>query len=96
MNVKLLEDVVAALAMGEPLPEKNKDHGLSGKWAGRQSIVKIDKPTFLFSFPKCERAAFRIVLEALPFPNEGKLGQGENLLYGGVPKAGRRFRQLER
>lgn len=74
MNVKLLEDVVAALAMGEPLPEKNKDHGLSGKWAGRQSIVKIDKPTFLFSFPKCERAAFRIVLEALPFPNEGKLG----------------------
>lgn len=23
MNVKLLEDVVAALAMGEPLPKKN-------------------------------------------------------------------------
>lgn len=32
MNMKLLEDVVAALAMGEPLSEKNKDHGLSGKW----------------------------------------------------------------
>ena len=28
MNMKLLEDVVAALAMG--------DHGLSGKWAGHR------------------------------------------------------------
>ena len=36
MNVKLLEDVVAALAMGEPLPKKNKDHSLSGKWAGHR------------------------------------------------------------
>lgn len=36
MNVKLLEDVVAALAMGEPLPKKNKDHGLSGKWVGHR------------------------------------------------------------
>lgn len=36
MNVKLLEDVAAALAMGEPLPEKNKDYGLSGKWAGHR------------------------------------------------------------
>lgn len=36
MNVKLLEDVVAALAMGEPLPEKNKDHSLAGKWTGHR------------------------------------------------------------
>ena len=26
LKIGLLEDVVAALAMGEPLPEKNKDH----------------------------------------------------------------------
>lgn len=26
LKIELLEDVVAALAMGEPLPEKNKDH----------------------------------------------------------------------
>lgn len=31
LKIGLLEDVVAALAMGEPLPEKNKDHALSGK-----------------------------------------------------------------
>ena len=26
LKIGLLEDVVAALAIGEPLPEKNKDH----------------------------------------------------------------------
>ncbi len=36
LNVKLLEDVIAALAMGEALPEKNKDHSLSGDWAGHR------------------------------------------------------------
>jgi len=33
-RVELLQAVVAALARGELLPEKNKDHPLSGKWAG--------------------------------------------------------------
>lgn len=36
LDVRLLEDVVAALAMGELLPEKNKDHSLSGDWAGHR------------------------------------------------------------
>lgn len=36
LKISLLEDVVAALAMGEPLPDKNKDHGLSGDWAGHR------------------------------------------------------------
>ena len=30
LKIKLLEDVIAALAMGETLPEKNKDHALTG------------------------------------------------------------------
>jgi len=34
MKVQLLEDVVAVLAMGETLPAKNKDHPLTGEWAG--------------------------------------------------------------
>ncbi len=38
LNISLLEDVVTALAMGEPLPDKNKDHGLSGDWAGQKSF----------------------------------------------------------
>ena len=36
LNVELLEEVVAALAMGETLPEKNKDHSLSGNWTGHR------------------------------------------------------------
>ncbi len=36
LKIGLLEDVVAALAMGEPLPEKNKDHALSGNWVGHR------------------------------------------------------------
>ena len=36
LDISLLEDVIAALAMGGPLPEKNKDHALSGNWAGHR------------------------------------------------------------
>mgnify|MGYP000700735598 CR=1 FL=1 len=32
LKIELLEQVVALLAMGEPLPEKNRDHDLSGDW----------------------------------------------------------------
>jgi mRNA interferase YafQ len=36
LDIGLLEDVIAALAMGIPLPEKNRDHTLSGNWAGHR------------------------------------------------------------
>ena len=36
LNVKLLEDVIAVLAMGEALPKKYKDHNLSGDWIGHR------------------------------------------------------------
>ena len=36
LKIKLLEDVIAALAMGETLPEKNKDHALTGAWVGHR------------------------------------------------------------
>ena len=32
-NMKLLEDVITKLALGIPLPEKNRDHALSGTWS---------------------------------------------------------------
>ncbi len=34
LEIGLLEDVIADLAMGIPLPEKNRDHALNGNWAG--------------------------------------------------------------
>lgn len=33
-NIKLLEDIINKLANGETLPEKNKDHALSGDYIG--------------------------------------------------------------
>ena len=36
LKIELLEQVVALLAMGEPLPEKNRDYDLSGDWAGHR------------------------------------------------------------
>ncbi len=36
LKISLLEDVVAALAMGEHLPEKNRDHALTGNWEGHR------------------------------------------------------------
>lgn len=36
LKIGLLEDVVSVLAMGEPLPERYKDHGLSGNWVGHR------------------------------------------------------------
>jgi len=35
-NIQLLQDVVSLLAVGIPLPEKNKDHMLTGDWTGHR------------------------------------------------------------
>ena len=36
LKINLLEDVIASLAMGEALPEANKDHALTGNWVGHR------------------------------------------------------------
>ena len=36
LKINLLEDVIASLAIGEPLPEANKDHALTGNWVGHR------------------------------------------------------------
>lgn len=36
LDMKLLNDVIAALANGEPLPAKNDDHPLGGNWNGHR------------------------------------------------------------
>lgn len=35
-DMKLLDDIVEKLLCGEPLPEKNKDHALTGNWKGHR------------------------------------------------------------
>ena len=36
LNIELLDDIIRALARGDVLLEKNKDHELSGDWAGHR------------------------------------------------------------
>lgn len=36
MKIELLEEVIAMLAMGETLPNKHKDHALTGNWVGHR------------------------------------------------------------
>ena len=36
LKISLLDDIITALAMGEALPEKNKDHALTGNWTGHR------------------------------------------------------------
>lgn len=36
LKIELLEAVVSALALGEPLPEKHRDHALTGNWIGHR------------------------------------------------------------
>lgn len=36
LDIELLDDIIRALSRGETLPPKNKDHSLSGEWAGHR------------------------------------------------------------
>lgn len=36
MKIELLEEVITMLAMGETLPDKHKDHALTGNWVGHR------------------------------------------------------------
>lgn len=36
LNIALLDDLIRALSRGEPLPEKHRDHELSGPWSGHR------------------------------------------------------------
>lgn len=36
LNIDLLDNIIRALASGETLPEKNRDHELTGDWTGHR------------------------------------------------------------
>lgn len=36
LKIELLEEVVAHLALGEPLSDKNRDHALTGNWSSHR------------------------------------------------------------
>lgn len=61
MKIELLEKVISTLAKGESLPEKNKDHSLSGRWAGHREchilpdwllIYRIDEDVLILTLTR--------------------------------------------
>lgn len=36
MDIELLDNIIRSLSRGETLPEKNKDHALTGDWVGHR------------------------------------------------------------
>lgn len=36
MDIELLDNIIRCLSRGKVLPEKNKDHALSGDWVGHR------------------------------------------------------------
>ncbi|MFT8389813.1 MAG: type II toxin-antitoxin system YafQ family toxin [Sporolactobacillus sp.] len=61
LKIELLEEIVALLATGTPLPEKNKDHSLSGDWAGHRDchilpdwllIYRIEKDVLVLTLAR--------------------------------------------
>ncbi|MCQ2555063.1 MAG: type II toxin-antitoxin system YafQ family toxin [Clostridia bacterium] len=36
LKIELLEDIILMLSMGQELPEKNRDHSLTGNWIGHR------------------------------------------------------------
>jgi mRNA interferase YafQ len=42
-SIDLLDNIICLLAKGEPLPETNRDHTLSGNWIGyRECHIQSD------------------------------------------------------
>ena len=36
MDIELLDNIIRTLSRGETLPDKNKDHALTGNWVGHR------------------------------------------------------------
>ena len=43
LKMEILREVITVLAMGETLPEKNKDHALTGNWIGHRECHILPK-----------------------------------------------------
>lgn len=61
LKINLLDEIVGTLAMGEALPEKNKDHALSGNWTGHREchilpnwllVYRIDRDVLVLTLAR--------------------------------------------
>ena len=61
LNITLLDEIISKLAMGKPLPYRNKDHALSGNWHGHREchilpnwllIYRIDEDVLVLTLSR--------------------------------------------
>ena len=66
MDIGLLDDIIRALSRGEKLPEKNKDHELTGDWVGHREchiqpdwllIYRIEDDVLVLTLARTGRTA---------------------------------------
>lgn len=61
LKISLLDDIITKLSKGESLPQKNKDHALSGNWHGHREchiqpdwllIYRLDSDTLVLTLTR--------------------------------------------
>ena len=71
LDTSLLDDIIRALSRGEKLPEKNKDHNLSGNWAGHREchilpdwllVYRIDDDVLVLTLVRNVSTPFKNVI----------------------------------
>ena len=65
LKIELLQDVIACLAMGEPLPEKNRDHALTGDWVGHRECHIQPDWLLVYRVNQKTRALHKMLCSAL-------------------------------
>ena len=57
LDIDLLDNIIRTLSHGEPLPEKNRDHALTGDWIGHREC-HIQPDWLLIYRRQCARFDF--------------------------------------
>ena len=53
LDIDLLDNIIRKLASNEELPEKNKDHALTGNWIGhRECHIQLDWLLLVLTFSR--------------------------------------------
>ena len=81
MDMDLLDHIIRALSRGETLPERNKDHSLTGDWVGHRECHI--QPDWLLAY-RMEEDVLVLTLARTGLANHQIPPYGkQNILYGG-------------
>lgn len=52
LDIDLLDNIIRCLSNGEPLPEKHKDHALTGNWVGHRECHILPNWLLIYHYPR--------------------------------------------